>query len=131
MNRIVAGPVITVSKSAWTKMTSVLRAQDRRAFLFSAEGGGCNGYNYSLVTVDDKMYKDLHGGKVQPTRITYTDHSILVDPMSEMLLLGTHIDYVSEDCSNNIFQSKFTFSQDKHIATSCGCGVSFSPKITD
>ena len=131
MNRLITRPVITVSKSAWTKIGSVLQAQNRIAFLFSAEGGGCNGYNYSLATVDDEIYKALYEGKVQPTRITYTDHSILVDPMSEMLLLGTHIDYVSEDYSNNIFESKFTFSHDKNIATSCGCGVSFSPKIAD
>jgi iron-sulfur cluster assembly accessory protein len=131
MNKLLAKPVITVSKSAWDKMSSVLKAQNRRAFLFSAEGGGCNGYNYSLATVGDKEYKSLHEGKVRPIRIVDTNSSVLVDPLSEMLLLGTHIDYVPEDFSSNIFESKFTFTQNKDIATSCGCGVSFSPKMAD
>jgi len=131
MNKLLAKPVITVSKSAWNKMDTVLKAQNRKAFLFSAEGGGCNGYNYSLATVGDKEYKSLHKGRVRPMRIACADSSVLVDPVSEMLLLGTHIDYVSEDFSNNIFESKFTFTQSKDVATSCGCGVSFSPKMAD
>ena len=131
MNKLLAKPVITVSKSAWNKMDIILKAQNRKAFLFSAEGGGCNGYNYSLATIDDKEYKSLHEGRVRPMRIACGDSSVVVDPVSEMLLLGTRIGYEKEDFSNNIFESKFTFMQDKDVATSCGCGVSFSPKIVD
>ena len=45
-----------------------------------------------------------------------------------MYLLGTTIDYVKEDYSKNIFESKFVYIPDKDKATSCGCGVSFNPK---
>ena len=45
-----------------------------------------------------------------------------------MYLLGTTIDYVREDYSENIFESKFVYIPDKNMATSCGCGVSFTPK---
>ena len=48
--------------------------------------------------------------------------------MSEMLLLGTTIDYIKEDYNNQIYESKFIFTPRKELATSCGCGVSFSPR---
>ena len=53
---------------------------------------------------------------------------LLVDPVSEFLLLGTTIDYIKEDYENNIFESKFIFKPDKDLATTCGCGISFNPK---
>ena len=131
MNRIISKAVLSVSPSAWDKISSVLKLQDRKAFLFSAEGGGCNGYNYSLVTLDNKEYTSWCDRKIPPRSITHDGASIMIDPLSEMLLLGTHIDYIKEDYSANVFESKFTFSQDKEKATSCGCGVSFSPKIAE
>ena len=51
-----------------------------------------------------------------------------IDPMSEMFLLGTTIDYIEEDYQKGIYESKFVYKADKDIATNCGCGVSFSPK---
>ena len=53
---------------------------------------------------------------------------VYVDPMSEMFLLGTTIDYVLEDYSKGQYESKFNFEINKDIMTSCGCGISFSPK---
>ena len=55
-------------------------------------------------------------------------YKLVIDPMSEMLLMGTTIDYIKEDYSKQIFESKFTFTPEKEIASTCGCGVSFSPK---
>ena len=52
----------------------------------------------------------------------------MIEPMSEMLLLGTTIDYVHEDYSKNIFESRLIFTPQKDFATACGCGISFSPK---
>ena len=131
MNRILSKTALSVSPSAWEKINNVLRSQNSKAFLFSAEGGGCNGYNYSLTTLGEKEYDTWQRKKIAPTKVEHESSQILIDPLSEMLLLGTHIDYVKEDYSSNIFESKFTFTQDKEIATSCGCGVSFSPKIVD
>jgi Fe-S cluster assembly iron-binding protein IscA len=53
---------------------------------------------------------------------------IYIDQLSEFYLLGTKIDYISEDFNKNIFESKFTFTPNKNKASSCGCGISFSPK---
>ena len=46
-----------------------------------------------------------------------------------MFLLGTVIDHVSEDYSKGRYESKFLFKVDPKLASSCGCGISFSPKI--
>ena len=45
-----------------------------------------------------------------------------------MFLLGTTINYISEDYEKGIFENKFVFTPDKKIASSCGCGISFTPK---
>ena len=65
-----------------------------------------------------------------PTPIVHTKNNtrLMVEPLSEMLLLGTTIDYIEEDYSNNVFENKFTYTPQKDKATSCGCGISFSPK---
>ena len=54
---------------------------------------------------------------------------LVIDPMVEMYLLGTKIDYIYEDYNKSIFESKFIFEPDKNLASICGCGVSFAPKI--
>ena len=48
--------------------------------------------------------------------------------MSEMFLLGTTIDYVTEDYTQGNFENKFIFKVNPKLASSCGCGISFSPK---
>ena len=53
---------------------------------------------------------------------------LYVDPKSEMLLLNTTIDHVTEDYSKGQYESKFLFHVDPKTASSCGCGISFSPK---
>ena len=43
---------IVVTENAWMKIRDVLgNRKEYVAFLFSAEGGGCNGFNYSLGAI--------------------------------------------------------------------------------
>ena len=53
--------------------------------------------------------------------------------ITELLNSGLEwtIDYISEDYSKGQYESKFVFNVDKKFASSCGCGVSFSPKNLD
>ena len=48
----------------------------------------------------------------------------MIEPMSEMLLLGTTIDYVREDYSK-IYLRVDLYLLLKRFATACGCGISF------
>lgn len=50
---------------------------------------------------------------------------IKVRPIAEIYLLGTTIDYITQDYDKNIFESKFDFIIDKNLASTCG--ISFTP----
>ena len=115
---------ITISTKAWSKMADILIKSDKFAFMFLATSGGCNGFNYKLEPIDKKEFDNFTGHTV----ITNPLGLLLIEPASEMLLLGTAVDFIEEDYDKNIFGSKFVFAPEKDFATSCGCGISFSPK---
>ena len=119
---------IQVTRNAWRKMSNILQStKNPYGFIYSASSGGCNGFNFELNLLEKDMYKQIKKKKFY-TVINEGDTQLYVDPMSEMFLLGTTIDYVSEDFRKGEFESKFQFKINKEIMTSCGCGISFSPK---
>lgn len=120
--------IITVTDKAWNKLNLIAEKSNNPYFLFSANGGGCNGFKYILEQTkkEEVLNYNLVGRTVNNTNknnheINYPQ--IAIEPMSELLLIGTTIDFATDD-----FDSKFVFTPDKTFATSCGCGVSFSPK---
>ena len=115
---------ITITDNAWNKMSEILKNNKNYSFLFSAKGGGCNGFNYNLESINKKEFDEMRKMSVLENNST----KLIIDPMSEFLLLGTNIDYIKEDYSKNIFESKFIFTPQKNLASTCGCGVSFTPK---
>ena len=129
---------INITSNAWDKMRKIIKSEEcnesngYKSFLFSANSGGCNGFNYDLKLIKEKEYNEImNSNKIKPTIIqciAFDSTKLIIDPVAEMLLLGTTIDYVSEDFSKGIFENKFTFTPDKKLATSCGCGVSFNPR---
>ena len=121
---------ITVTDNAWNKIRNILETQtDNWGFLFSAKGGGCGGFNYCFNPINREKYNKIFDkSKIKPSVILDDTCKVMIDPYSEMFLLGTTIDYVKEDYNKNIFESKFIFVPNKELATTCGCGVSFSPK---
>jgi len=122
---------IIVTDNAWNRIIKISKTQKTERFLFSAKGGGCNGFNYKLNLIDNKEYENICNtrlNKIKPSIIKRDNTEIMIDPMSEFLLIGTTIDYIHEDYSNGIFENKFVFITDKTLASSCGCGVSFTPK---
>ena len=76
-------------------------------------GGGCSGFQYSLVIEQDErpgdMVFEVKGVKC------------FVDPMSSMYLLGVEVDYVE----GQFGQSGFSF-KNPNAKHTCGCGSSFS-----
>ena len=123
--------IITITNNAWKKMISVTKKQKGEGFLFLAESGGCNGFNYKLnliheIELDDLLSKNK---KFLPTIYEKENIRLIIDPLSEMFLVGTKIDYISENYAENIFENKFTFTANKNVVSSCGCGTSFNPKV--
>ena len=119
--------IINVTKNAWSKMGSILKkSQQNNGFLFSISSGGCNGFNFNLNLINDNELNKIRNMK--PTILNNEAISLYIDPTSEMYVIGTEIDYIKEDYSKGIFESKFTYNVDKKLASSCGCGVSFMPR---
>ena len=116
-----------ITDNAWGKIIQVLSADtNSKGFLFFADNGGCNGFNYNLTLLDNKKFTTI--STQNPNFIERLDNKVYIDPLSEMYLLGTTIDYINEDYSKGIFESKFIFTADKNLYMSCGCGISFTPK---
>lgn len=115
---------IKITKTAWGKIGTILKQTNKCSFLFSATGGGCNGYNYNFKAIEkDKFNSIINETKIKPTIIENNNYKVLIDPLSEFLLIGTTIDF-----EENIYESKFIFITNKDNAYSCGCGTSFSPR---
>ena len=121
---------INITNNAWNKMINIQNDQKPYSFLFSANSGGCNGFNYNLDLINYQQYTEIINDnlKIPPSLINNTNVKVLVDPKTEILLFGTTIDYINEDYSNGIFENKFIFLPNKELANTCGCGVSFTPK---
>ncbi len=105
----------------------LMKTQNNYGFVYSASSGGCNGFNFELNLLDKQLYDKITKQKYH-TVLENDKYKLYIDPLSEMHLLGTTIDYVSEDYQNGEFESKFKFEINKELMTSCGCGISFSPK---
>jgi len=76
------------------------------------KSGGCTGLKYFIEYADKKGTFDEI---IQDKGVT-----VLVDPKALMYLLGTNMDFVSEE-----FKSGFIFTNPNEKAK-CGCGSSFS-----
>ena len=117
--------LINITKNAWTKINYIIRkTNENQGMIFSAQGGGCNGFNYKLAPLNNE-YNNLDTFSF----VSEKDAKVYIEPMSELYLVGTTIDYINEDYSKGIYESKFKFIPDKNKASTCGCGVSFSPKF--
>ena len=115
---------INITKSAWNRIKIILNKTNKDSFLFSASGGGCNGYNYIFKVIEEEKFETIFNeSKIRPTIIENNCHKVLVDPISEMLLIGTTIDF-----EETIYESKFKFYPNKEISRTCGCGSSFLPR---
>ena len=119
---------IQITRSAWSKIGEIIhKTNNTYGLLYSAKTGGCNGFNFELDLLTEDLHKKINDTKFL-TVLTNNESEVYVDPLSEMHLLGTTIDYVKEDFSKKIYESKFVYHADKDLMTKCGCGISFSPK---
>ena len=119
---------MNITKSAWNKMSNIIQKSGNQfGFIYSASSGGCNGFNFELNLLDQKTYEQITQTKYH-TVLNNGDTKLYIDPVSEMILHGTTVDYISENYKEGIFESKFNFKINKELMTSCGCGISFTPK---
>ena len=119
---------IIVTDIAFEKIKEIVKKTNKEVFLLSVKGGGCGGFNYSFIPLDKKEFEEINRNKLKPTIIEQNNTKVVIDPVAEFHLLGTTIDYIKEDYQKGLFDGQFKFIPNKEIASSCGCGISFSLK---
>ena len=115
-------PPITITNNAWNKVDEILKNTNSKGMIFYATSGGCNGFNYKFDII--KEDEEIDNGY---SLIEANNSKVYIDPKSEFYLLGTTIDYQTENFQEGIYDSKFIFNADKTLVSTCGCGVSFAP----
>ena len=89
---------VQITKNAWTKIREILHVTNNKyGMIYSASSGGCNGFNFELDLLTKDLHKKINENKFL-TILTEPegDNKVYIDPVSEMYLLGTTIDYMKE-----------------------------------
>ena len=103
--------MLQLTESAKDYLNSV-RPNDGHITL-TVNGGGCAGFTYKWGTTDEWNEKD-----VAPKWLKVED-ILLIDPIAEMYILGSIVDYVRE------IEGSFLTIKNPTATSSCGCGESF------
>ena len=104
---------ITVSDRAAKQIARIIASeQDNSMLRVSVEGGGCSGFQYKFELVGAREADDL---AIEKRGVT-----VLVDPVSQMYMEGSEIDFADE-----LIGAAFKVNNPNATA-SCGCGTSFS-----
>lgn len=90
----------------------------------TVDGGGCSGFQYGfeLENWDSNPAKEKLEND-DDNLIEQDGAFVLVDNISLAYLSGSKIDYTQE-----LISSSFQVSDNPNSESSCGCGVSFTPK---
>lgn len=102
--------IVTLTESAKNYLQSV---SNNDLVTLSVKGGGCSGMQYVWG-----FKKDCTDERVQWS--DPIENVLVVDPMAEMFILGSTIDYVNE------LGGSFLTVKNPMATSSCGCGESFA-----
>ena len=103
---------LTSRASEQVKALLMQRGKESLGVRIGVKSGGCSGLKYFVEYADEKKSFDE---VIQDKGVT-----IFIDPKALMYLLGTEMDFVSEE-----FKSGFTFTNPNEKGK-CGCGSSFN-----
>tara|TARA_Y100001938_G_scaffold151123_1_gene246261 strand:+ start:4415 stop:4723 length:309 start_codon:yes stop_codon:yes gene_type:complete len=100
--------MVTITDSAKKYMKSVLLNGDKVSL--SVKSGGCAGFEYIWGLMTDNVDIDWS----EPI-----DGVLVIDPVAEMYVLGSEIDYVTE------LGGSYLAVKNPLSTSTCGCGESF------
>ncbi len=106
--------VMSLTEEAIHQINNLLEKRGKPSFgvRVGVKSGGCSGFAYYIEYADSRNQFD--------EVIEQGDIKVLIDPKALMYLIGTTMDYAS-----NEFKSGFTFTNPNEKGK-CGCGKSFS-----
>ena len=103
--------MIKITEQAKEYLNSV-RPDDGHITLV-VNGGGCAGFTYKWGTTDEWTEKDVETNWIEVEDI------LLVDPVCELYILGSTVDY------SKSIEGAYLTIKNPMATSSCGCGESF------
>ena len=101
-----------ITDSAADRIKFLSKERSGNKFLrISVNGGGCSGFKYDYVFVQDIEIEDA--------KIEHNGAIVLVDKMSQAFLEGVTLDYIQE------LGAAYFKITNPNAAVKCGCGNSF------
>ncbi len=114
-------PAVTLTEAAATRVREIMARSDKpyAGLRVGVKAAGCAGQSY---TMEYAAAANPHDEVVQDKGVT-----ILIEPKAVLFLLGSEIDYESDDLS-----AKFVF-RNPNETDACGCGesVTITPATRD
>ena len=101
--------MITLTERAKKYLNSIDRDSSNHVSL-SVKGGGCSGFQYVWGMKND--YPEVNCSDP-------IDDILVIDPLAEMYLLGSEVDYITE------LGGSYLAVKNPMQTSSCGCGESF------
>jgi len=100
--------IVTLTSEAKTYLRSV--AEEGKHISLGVKSGGCSGFEYVWSKAED--YPHVHWSDP-------IDDILVVDPLAELYIGGSEIDYITE------LGGSYLTIRNPMQSSSCGCGSSF------
>lgn len=103
---------ITLTPSAAKRIRTIQDTTNSSAVQIALKKGGCAGMEYTFTPLST-----IPSGA---NAVQRDDATLVIDPLVEMFLFGTEIDY-----NEGLLESGFVF-RNPNVKSACGCGASVS-----
>ena len=104
-----------MTPNALSQMQKIMNNTKSKSLFLQIKGGGCNGFNYDIKTLDTNKAPS----KIDET-VVNKDVTLHICGHSMLHLIGTEIDW-----KDDIMGANFVFNNPNAISQ-CGCGTSFN-----
>ena len=111
--------LVNITGSALKRLIKMQYNNNSNYILFSAKGGGCNGFGYKLEPTNDDPDKFDEVVRVYDVE-SNKQLNMQICGRSLLYLLGTEIDW-----KEDFMGARFVF-ENPQAKSKCGCGTSFS-----
>lgn len=114
--------IVSITNSAKSYLIKAMNNNGKNNVMLAIDSGGCNGFQYSWDFVDTLPEGDDVTCLGHTTRGSNDkiDLNLVIDKSSELFLLGSEIDYISD------LGGSYLKINNPMAKSQCGCGTSFS-----
>lgn len=120
-----ATPPLNITSGCIQRLKQLCQQRGNQVVLrVTVDGGGCSGFQYNFQLEEWDAPPTFQTLRNQDDVLIEKDGTaIIVDNLSLAYISGAKVDYIEE-----LISSSFRVTDNPNSESSCGCGVSFSPK---